>query len=43
MMGSSRGGKHALETQKKFFLDYLNADLAICFGDVDETSAEIWK
>tara|TARA_X000001036_G_C20637682_1_gene789807 strand:- start:565 stop:1458 length:894 start_codon:yes stop_codon:yes gene_type:complete len=41
MMGSSRGGKHALETQKKFFLDYLNADLAICFGDVDKTSAEI--
>ena len=29
MMGSSRGGKYALETQKKFLLDHLNADLAI--------------
>jgi hypothetical protein len=43
MMGSSRGGKYALETQKKFLLDHLNADLAICFGDVDEVSQKILK
>ena len=41
MMGSSRGGSYALNTQKKYLLDELNADLAICFGDVDSTSSEL--
>jgi len=36
IMGSSRGGKHARRTQKKYLIDHLEADLAICFGDIDE-------
>ncbi len=43
MMGSSRGGRHAKLTQKKYFLNHLDADLAICFGDVDETENSIIK
>ena len=41
MMGSSRGGSYALNSQKKYLLNELNADLAICFGDVDSTSSEL--
>ncbi len=41
MMGSSRGGSYAFKTQKKFLIDELNADLAICFGDVDKTNNEL--
>ena len=35
-MGSARGGKHAMLTQEKYFIDHLDADLALCLGDVDE-------
>mgnify|MGYP003322360515 CR=1 FL=1 len=35
-MGSARGGKHAMLTQEKYLIDHLDADLALCLGDVDE-------
>ena len=35
-MGSARGGKHAMLTQEKYFIDHLDADLALCLGDIDE-------
>ena len=36
MMGSSRGGKYARKTQEKYLIKHLKADVAICFGDVDD-------
>jgi len=33
MMGQLRGGDYGRSTQKKYLVDHLNADLAICFGD----------
>ena len=35
-MGSARVGKHAMLTQEKYFIDHLDADLALCLGDIDE-------
>ena len=36
MMGSSRGGEYARKTQEKYLIKHLKADVAICFGDVDD-------
>jgi hypothetical protein len=36
LMGSCRGGKAAWKTQKKYLFDHLDADIALCFGDVDK-------